>query len=587
MMLLRLAAVSLSLLLPSSEALPPAQSSPILRVSAAGPPQAAPPLLDQEASAPAVDKATAMPLGVQTHFSQGWPASLVDVARRSGTLSVRDGAPWSRGEPSPGRYDLAQASPLDAICQSGGSVVLTLVPRHPSYDDNLTVNSPPAIAAFARYAAAVAERYGACLAAIEVGNEINDARNLPYPPDVDVPTSYVALVRAVRAELRRRGVAAAVLGGSTNVIGTGFLDTLFAAGLLEVADGIAVHPYRSQAESVDFEIDHLRAVMRGHGRVRPIWATEFSDNYATPEIAAEELVKMVTLLSAAGLARAYWYALIDQSWFRNMGLYEANGRAKPAAAAFAQMAALSAAARAAPVDLGDPGIRLYRFGSGEFVLWGGGGSVAFDGARSVRDAYGRAGSAATPITPGQLPQIVTGASAARLAAPSGIVGDSLFGYGHAPWSYLAQTRDGTLHELGLSDGTWESSYSARNYQPLRIANSTAAVAGTGSDPVRAVLRYTSPTARRVSLSACFYKQVKGDGVDVAVIAGGRTLWRQVLTQDATVAGLEVELARGGTVDVSVGPNQTGGGDAFGYRVRLFTRGATKPVACPHRAQPVD
>jgi hypothetical protein len=586
MMLLRLAAVSLTLMLPSSEAVPPSQSSPILHASRTGSPPAPPPRPDQPGSASTAGEATAMPLGVQTHFSQGWAASLVDLVRRTGTLSLRDGAPWSRGEPSPGRYDLAAPGLLDAICQSGGSLVLTLVPRHPSYDDNLTVNSPPAITAFARYAAAVAQRYGACVAAIEVGNEINDTRNLPYPPGIDPPASYVALVRAVRAELRRRGMTAAVLGGSTNVIGTGFLDTLFAAGLLEVADGIAVHPYRSQAESVDFEIDHLRAVMRRHGRVRPIWATEFSDNYATPEIAAEELVKMVTLLSAAGVARAYWYALIDQSWFRNMGLYEANGRAKPAAAAFGQMAPLSAAARAAPVDLGDPGVRLYRFGSGEFVLWGGGGSVAFDGAPSVRDAYGRADSTATPITAGQIPQIVTGASAARLATPSGIVADSLFGYGHAPWSYHAQPRDGTLHELGLSDGTWESSYSARNYQPLRIANSTAAVAGTGSDPVRAVLRYTSPTARRVSLSACFYKQVKGDGVDVAVIAGGRTLWRQVLTQDATVTGIEVELPRGGTLDVSVGPNQTAGGDAFGYRVRLFTRGTTKPVACPHRAQPV-
>lgn len=563
----RLAAALFALLVPSSGVRVAVQTSP----SAA---RAAP-----------VARGAPMVLGVQTHFSQGWSPALVNRVKASGAVSVRDGVPWTRGEPTPGRYALETAAPpaLDALCQSGASVLLTIAPHHPAYDGGLTVNSAAGIAACAHYAAALADRYRVCLAGIEVGNEINDSRNLPYPDGVSAPTAYVSLVQATRREMRRRGSAAAVIGGSTNVIGTGFLDTLFAAGLLEVADAIAVHPYRSQAEAVDVEIANLVRVMRRHGRVLPIWATEFSDNYAGPEIAAEELVKMVTLLSAAGVARGYWYALIDQRWFRNMGLYASNGDEKPAARAFAQAAALTGTGRATLVDLRDPGIRLYRFGDGAYVLWGGGGRVSFAGAPAIRDAYGRSIAQATA---GAVPLIVTGAGAPSLAEPSGIVADSLFDYDERPWSYLAQTPDGAFHPLPLCDGQWDSAYASRFYQPLRISSATAAVAGTGSRPTRAVIRYTSSTARRLSVAACFAKQDTGDGVDIAILAAGNAVWRGVLTTQTQPGPIAVDLPRGGTLDVSIGPNRTAGGDAFAYRIRLFERGAGRAVACPHRAAPV-
>lgn len=545
------------------------------------------PALSTPSAAPAATPGTA--LGVQTHFSQAWPATLVDRVRTSGAVSVRDGVPWSRGEPTPGRYALDAAAPaaLDAVCQGGRTLLLTLAPEHPAYDAGKTAYSDRAIAAFARYAGTLADRYRTCLAGIEIGNEINDSRNLSYSAGVDGPARYVALVRATRNELRRRGSTTAVVGGSTNVIGTGFLDTLFAAGLLGAADAIAVHPYRSQAENVDRELVNLTDVMRRRGRVLPIWATEFSDNYATAEIAAEELVKMVTLLSAAGVSRAYWYALIDQQWFRHMGLYS-GANEKPAARAYSQMAALTATGRATPINLKDPGIRLYRFGSDAYVLWGAGGRVAFGGSPMVHDAYGRAvaGTAAS-IDIGPLPLIVTAAGAPRREQASGIVADTMFGYGQAPWSYLAQSRDGKLHPLALTSGQWDSSYASRSFQPLRIADITAAVAGTAAAPVRAVVRYTSPTAARLSVAGCFTKKPSGDGVDIALVAAGRTVWSRVLTQDAVLAGIDVDLPRGGTLDLSVGPHQTAGGDAFAYRVTLFARGAARSVACPHRPQPVS
>ncbi|RDE05306.1 glycosyl hydrolase [Sphingomonas aracearum] len=542
-----------------------------------------------DAAPPTQADAAPMVLGVQTHFSQQWSPRLSDLVAEVGAVSVRDGAAWSAGEPSRGTYgaNMAGGASLMALCRQGTSLLLTIVPRNPAYDGGQTVHSAEGIAAYAAYVGRVADRYGRCLAGIEVGNEINTASNLPYPPGVDRAAAYVSLVRATKAELARRHSAAAVLGGSTNVIGTGFLARLFAAGLLEAADAVAVHPYRSQAENVDVEIAHLQSVMRRHGRVLPIWATEFSDNYQTPALAAGELVKATTLLSASGVARAYWYALVDQRWFRNMGLFAASGGTKPAAQAFRQIAPLIAKARAVRVDLGDAGIQAFRLGTGTYVLWGAGGSVAINPAAVVRDARGLPVKAGGTVRVDEMPLVVSGTGALRLAAPSGVIADSLFGYARAPWSYLAQTRDGTAHPLSLADWDWTSSFFSRAYQPLRLADTNAAVAGTAASATRAVLRYTAPASQRISIAGCFHKASKGDGVDLVLTAAGRPAWRQVLTGEAAIAGVDVDLAAGQTVELSAGPNRTAGGDAFNYRLRLFARGAARPVPCPQRPYPAS
>ena len=136
-----------------------------------------------------------------------------------------------------------------------------------------------------------------CLAAIEVGNEINGPGTLVYPAGANRAAAYVATLKAVRARI---GGRTAVLGGSTNTIGTGFLKSLFAAGMLAEVDGIAVHPYRSRAEGLDIELAQLNAAMDAAGRRVPVWASEFSRDTSDQPLAAGELVKQATMLAAAG-----------------------------------------------------------------------------------------------------------------------------------------------------------------------------------------------------------------------------------------------------------------------------------------------
>lgn len=531
------------------------------------------------AAEPAGPPAGRFVLGVQTHFSQGWPPGLLGAARGVHAPALRDSLPWTDGERRAGAYDFAgaRARPLADACAAQQTLLLTLVPRNPLYDGGALVASDAGRRAFAAYVNALADHFGRCLIAVEIGNEINTSSNFKFAPGVDPATAYVALLRTLREQVKPRHPALAILGGSTNVVGTGFLARLAAAGMLPTVDGIVIHPYRSHGENLDVELAHLRAVLRRFGPVPPIWATEYSNNFATPEQAAPLLVKATTLMAANGVARGYWYALVDERWFRNMGLLDAQGRTKPAAQAYRLMQdRLLPAGR--PVRVGtDPLAFLYRFGANRWVIWGAPRPITFSGgAATSRDAQGRVLSGRVSLD--EAPRIVEGATGIALG-PSPVVADSLLQYGAAPWSYLAQTPDGVRHPLALLDTDYASAFANRFYRPLRIDDSGAAPAGDGAKPIRAVVRYTAPAAQAVTLAACFTKQPGGDGVDVTVEQDGRELYHQVLTERLAPPPIPLKLASGATLEIAFGPNHAFGHDALHYRVRLLRPGAAAPAAC--------
>ena len=70
----------------------------------------------------------------------------------------------------------------------------------------------------------------------------------------------------------------------------------------------------------------LDAAMRRTGGHKPIWATEFGNQVDDARISASLLIRMLCMLSAAGVERAYWYALVDEPAYRNMGLYDSGSR---------------------------------------------------------------------------------------------------------------------------------------------------------------------------------------------------------------------------------------------------------------------
>lgn len=527
--------------------------------------------------------ADAFTLGVQTHFSQGWPASNIALAQQAKTGMLRDSVPWTGGEKVAGVYDFTSsgATSIAKACDAGLKVILTIQPMNPLYDGGKVVYTAAGQAAYGNYLKALMGRYGACIAGFELGNEINGGSfTTNYAAGTVPATVYLGLVTAARDKVKTAYPDVKLLGGSTNMIATGFLEPLFAAGLLKLIDGVVVHPYRLQAQSIDLEIANLNKVMAKYGTPAPIWVTEWSHNTTDKALAADELVKMVTLMSASGVRQASWYALIDQKSFPNMGLFTGTA-IKPQGLAyqFAQ-STLIPQGRPVRVDMGDPLLFAYRFGADRWVVWGSPRTITLSGGQAYR-ATGEAISG-TSVQVGSSPVVIVGGG---IASPgtSNLVADSLLGYGTKQWAYYARTGTTKLVDnvLGLFNDAYTSYFGDRWYRPLRINMLDGAPGGTGAAPIRTVMRYTAPGTQSLDLWACWSKSATtGDGIDYTINVNGVARAKGVTTTRTALGAIPLDLVAGDKVDVVVGPNQTYGGDSYNYRVSLYRRGTGTAPVCP-------
>lgn len=537
------------------------------------------------AGAAAIGSAAAAPqervvLGVSTHFDQGMPFALLDQVKAVHAPSIRDSVTWDKSEPKPGVYDFSElhVGYVRRACQAGSDVLLVIDPRSSVYDNGDTPHSPAAQKAFGTYLARLVDQFPkGCVAGIEVGNELNADAGMKLPAGMDRVTTYVALLRAVHAALRPSHPEVAIVGGSTNVIGTGFIESLAAAGALDVMDAVAIHPYRAFAEGVDVELERVTAAMARHGAVKPIWATEFGNYFTAPEQAPPLLVKMTMMLAAAGIPRSYWYALQDESYYPNMGLYDPQVRAKPAADAFRFTTdVLLAGGKPVRVDAGDRRTFVFALASGGHVLWGDPRPITVTGTKAARDAHGR--PIAIPAMLSDDP-IYLSADAHFTLGESPVRADSLSEFARAPWSYYAKVGAAAPVPLAMRDWQWTSFFGKPGLDPLTINTAWLSPAGDGAGPQRAIVRYTAPKAEEVELSACFTKKKAGDGVDVEVSSAGAMLYQGVVEERMVVPGLKVKLAAGQALDFAFGPNHTSGDDAVGYRIRLIQPGSGVVTAC--------
>lgn len=520
-----------------------------------------------------------MLLGVATHFDQGWPIARIAQVRELGARTIRDDLPWSKGEPQPGRYDFDSESAryIRTACAQGIDVLLMVKPANPGYDGGRTAHTPEAQAAFGRFVGALLDAFGdRCVRGVEIGNEIN-ADGMDLPAGVDRAQTYAGLLAAVHRSVKPAHSGVQILGGSTNVIGTGFLETIFRAGGLADMDGVVVHPYRDHPDGLDLELDRLRAAMQRAGGGKPIWATEFGSQFDDPRAAASFLLRATAMLSAAGVHAAYWYDLVDEPAYRNIGLYDGAVQPKPAGRAMQLMLRdLLQHGAAVRQDMGDPNVFAYRFGADRWLLWGAPRALRVSGTARFFDAEG------APIAaPGQLseePIVALGRVQLQLG-PAMVLADSLHQYGKAPWSYFARRSTGTLVPLGLIDWDWTSYFGAPELRPLEIRADAAIAAGDGGNPLGAAIRYTAPTDQVALLQACVTKKREGAGLNLTVLQGAKPLYTGLVEDRTLVPAVAVKLRAGETIDTVVAPRGNDGGNAFRYRIRLTAPGAAREGVC--------
>ncbi len=526
------------------------------------------------ASRAAEPQSRGMVLGVQTHLSQGWPRNWLDTGKSIGATSFRDGLSWKVIEKQAGvyKFDPYDVDYLDLARRKGLDLLLTVDPRHPAYDDGRTAYSEPARIAYANYLSAVLDRYGDVVSAIEVGNELNGGEAMALPSGVDKASAHVLLLKTVWERVKPAHPKVAILGGSTNVIGTGFLKAIFKAGGLDVMDGVAVHPYRSQPEHVDDELRVLTETMKRYGPVRPIYATEFSDQFLTPEMASPHMLKMAVLMGSVHVERAYWYALSDQKWFRNMGLFTSQGATKPGADTFALLQR-DVLGHGDPVRIpADSRTFIYRYPTGLHVMWGASRPITWSGRPRVRDARGKI--LAPPTLLDDRPVVVDGDFSFDLG-PDPVVADSFLEYGAAPWSYHAETGDGARRPLARIDWDWTSYIGDRRFGALRINPESLAPAGNGDKPVRAVVAYTATEAGPLRVALELKGAGKGgDGVDFRLLLNDQVLASQIVTDQLKI-DQQVDLKVGDRLYFVFGPNAKSGGDSIRYRIRLWRGGKSR------------
>jgi hypothetical protein len=339
-------------------------------------------------------------------------------------------------------------------------------------------------------------------------------------------------------------------------------------------DGVSVHPYRAYPENVDVEIAHLQDVIRKSGPLKPIWATEFGNDFLSAEEVPSFMVRSVALMSAAGVTRAYWYDLLDEAAFRNQGLLTTDLRAKPASEGARTVHLMLEGDRAVRLALDDPTIFAFRFGT-TTVLWGAPRSISFTGDPRFYDSSGH------PVSPpdmvGPDPVIITGVYSLALGKRQ-VMADSLYEFGKAPFTYLARRTNGTLIRLREIDWTWSSYYGDPELAPLALSADGGVAAGDHDNPTALIWRLQSPVSGHLTLTACITRKREGDGLNVSIRKGRQIIYSGV-ARDRLSISRPIDVDQGDIIDLGLAPHGSALSNSAAVRWRLASGSGSTAVPC--------
>ncbi|MCC6802707.1 MAG: beta-galactosidase, partial [Anaerolineae bacterium] len=253
-------------------------------------------------------------LGVNAELTQYEPnrlAEQLEQMRLAHITWVRQFFRWDEIEPQPGEF---QWERWDAIVQPFANdsqlklvAVLMNTPDWAREGDQPTA-PPTDPAAFARFAAAFAARYGATIDTYQVWDEPNLTANWGgLPPR---PVEYLALLTAAYSAIHGADAGATVIAaalaptteqGPDNISDIRYLRDLYALGAAPYMDAVAGKPYGFDTPPDDRAVDEsvlnfsrivaLREIMvqNGDGR-KALWASAFGWNSLPEDWAGESSI---------------------------------------------------------------------------------------------------------------------------------------------------------------------------------------------------------------------------------------------------------------------------------------------------------
>lgn len=332
---------------------------------------------------------TDMRFGVGLHVEDSWYADAARYARSVGVAEARNDILWQLNELEKGVYDFdtRYADGFDRLHANGIKVLGIVNYGNKLYGSEVTPNTPEAIAAYGRYAAAIAQRFD--LVGLEVFNEFNHERFNSTGCGTD-PSCYMPLLQAVHDNVRAVDPEIPIVAGSTANYDAAWFDGLWRDGGLAYADAISYHPYEilSDPSALAGVIGASRDSMNTlGGGEKPIWITELgATSYPASLTVAQQadfLLKAAATAVGSGAQKFFWYDLINDSedpnsHEGNFGLFyrPIDGVAalppKPSAFTYALLIdQLTGRDAVGQKPLGN-GVTAYEFGSGSesvIVAW--------------------------------------------------------------------------------------------------------------------------------------------------------------------------------------------------------------------------
>jgi len=250
----------------------------------------------------------------------GSPSGLAHSMALARTLHaqvVRVEVPWTVLEPhGPGQVDqsaLAFTDDLVAAAKANGVKLIMFTEGTPCWassaparilakcvpgQDSVAATYPPKNdAEFGRFAAFLAQRYGADLAALEIWNEPDQA-NEHYLAGPEQPQRYAGLLKAAYPAIKAVDPTLPVLGGSLVGSNGAFLRALYAAGIKGYYDGLSVHFYHLTLAS----LRSIHEVQAENGDTTPLWLNEFGYSSCLPKRIQQEQACVSKSMQASNLA---------------------------------------------------------------------------------------------------------------------------------------------------------------------------------------------------------------------------------------------------------------------------------------------
>ena len=295
-------------------------------------------------------------LGVNVHFYDGRDRGLAMIAQ-AGMDMVRKDALWQACETTPGQYDFGRPDRLIADLERLGlSLLFGIEYGNPLYDDGQAPRTEECRKAYARFCAALVRRYAGKKVIWELWNEPN--LDIFWAPASDVDR-YMAWCRAVVPAIRQADPKACIVGPALGRCDFVFLEQCFERGLLDLVDGVTVHPYRGglarypktvepkerlalrcDPESALRDYDRISALIERYkpaGKRIPILSGEwgYSTTYITRALQGKYLARQWLANMAYGVPISLWYDWHDDGpkpgdMEQNFGTVTHDYKPKPA-----------------------------------------------------------------------------------------------------------------------------------------------------------------------------------------------------------------------------------------------------------------